>query len=145
MTAFHYKKGSSKSWLSLHQIHLRASCLFLFPCHRLCCSRLAVMHDANSEPLSVLHCSWSYDLTNARSLLLAWCAVVFGRVEAGMPVVRKIEACGSSSGRTRQPVVIADCGEMPTRRQVRQQEQSPKPLFRTPECRASCTLSGKYI
>lgn len=35
-----------------------------------------------------------------------------------MPVVRKVEACGSSSGRTRQAVVIADCGELPTRRQV---------------------------
>ena len=33
-------------------------------------------------------------------------------------MVRKMEACGSSSGRTRQPVVIADCGELPTRRQV---------------------------
>lgn len=45
-------------------------------------------------------------------------AVVFGRVEEGMPVVRKIEACGSSSGRTRQPVVVADCGELPSRRQI---------------------------
>ena len=35
-----------------------------------------------------------------------------------MPVVRKMEACGSSSGRTRQPVVISNCGELPTRRQV---------------------------
>ena len=35
-----------------------------------------------------------------------------------MPVVRKIEACGSSSGRTRQPVVVADCGELPSRRQI---------------------------
>ena len=35
-----------------------------------------------------------------------------------MPVVRKVEACGSSSGRTRQAIVISDCGELPTRRQV---------------------------
>ncbi|BDA48692.1 probable peptidyl-prolyl cis-trans isomerase at N-terminal half [Coccomyxa sp. Obi] len=44
--------------------------------------------------------------------------VVFGQVVQGMPVVRKVEACGSSSGRTRQAVVITDCGELPTRRQV---------------------------
>jgi hypothetical protein len=46
------------------------------------------------------------------------CAVVFGRVKEGMAVVRKIEACGSSSGRTRQPIVIAECGELPSRRQI---------------------------
>lgn len=35
-----------------------------------------------------------------------------------MPVVRKMEACGSSSGRTRQPVLISDSGELPSRRQI---------------------------
>lgn len=45
-------------------------------------------------------------------------AVVFGRVLEGMPVVRSIEAMGSSSGKTRQRVAIADCGELPSRRQI---------------------------
>lgn len=33
-------------------------------------------------------------------------------------MVRSIEAMGSSSGKTRQRVVIADCGELPSRRQI---------------------------
>mmetsp|Transcript_42347 Transcript_42347/g.122977 ORF Transcript_42347/g.122977 Transcript_42347/m.122977 type:complete len:174 (+) Transcript_42347:71-592(+) len=37
--------------------------------------------------------------------------VVFGQVTDGMDVVKKIEAVGSQSGRTSQPVVIEDCGE----------------------------------
>merc|ERR1712007_101176 len=39
--------------------------------------------------------------------------VVFGSVTEGMDVVKKIEAVGSSSGKTSQPVVIADCGQCP--------------------------------
>lgn len=39
--------------------------------------------------------------------------VVFGKVVEGMDVVRKMEATGDRSGRTRQPVVIADCGQVP--------------------------------
>jgi len=38
--------------------------------------------------------------------------VVFGRVVEGREVVAAIEAVGSGSGTTRQPVVITDCGEM---------------------------------
>ena len=38
--------------------------------------------------------------------------VVFGRVIEGMDIVKKVEALGSSSGRPRLPVVIADCGEL---------------------------------
>ncbi|KAG9405440.1 hypothetical protein AC1031_003332 [Aphanomyces cochlioides] len=38
--------------------------------------------------------------------------VVFGKVASGMDVVKKIEAVGSQSGATRQPVVIADCGQL---------------------------------
>ena len=38
--------------------------------------------------------------------------VVFGRVVEGMNVVRAMEAQGSKSGRTRVPVVIADCGQL---------------------------------
>merc|ERR1711997_1417831 len=38
--------------------------------------------------------------------------VVFGKVVEGMDVVKKIEAVGSQSGKTSQPVVIDDCGEL---------------------------------
>lgn len=37
--------------------------------------------------------------------------VVFGEVIEGMDTVKKIEAVGSSSGQTRAPIVIEDCGE----------------------------------
>ncbi len=39
--------------------------------------------------------------------------VVFGRVVEGMEIVKKIEALGSESGKTRQPIAIRDCGELP--------------------------------
>jgi len=38
--------------------------------------------------------------------------VVFGSVTEGMDVVKKIEAVGSQSGKTSQPVVVADCGQI---------------------------------
>jgi cyclophilin family peptidyl-prolyl cis-trans isomerase len=40
--------------------------------------------------------------------------VVFGNVrdDASLAVVRKIEAYGSSSGRTSKRIVIADCGQL---------------------------------
>merc|ERR1712021_273937 len=38
--------------------------------------------------------------------------VVFGTTVEGMDVVKKIEAVGSGSGTTSQPVVIADCGQL---------------------------------
>jgi len=38
--------------------------------------------------------------------------VVFGRVEEGMDVVKKVEGVGSGSGACSQPVVIRDCGEI---------------------------------
>merc|ERR1712146_19547 len=38
--------------------------------------------------------------------------VVFGSVTGGMDAVKRIEAVGSSSGKTSQPVVIADCGQL---------------------------------
>merc|ERR1719488_252939 len=38
--------------------------------------------------------------------------VVFGSVVEGMDVVQRIEAVGSSSGKTSKPVVIADCGQL---------------------------------
>lgn len=45
-------------------------------------------------------------------------AVVFGKVEEGMPLVRRMESCGSRSGKTLKPISIADCGELPSRRQI---------------------------
>ncbi|KER32268.1 hypothetical protein T265_01694 [Opisthorchis viverrini] len=38
--------------------------------------------------------------------------VVFGEVKEGMDVVKKMEALGSSSGKTSKTVVIADCGQL---------------------------------
>lgn len=38
--------------------------------------------------------------------------VVFGKVVAGMDVVKAIESVGSDSGRTRVQVVIADSGQL---------------------------------
>merc|ERR1712216_215312 len=38
--------------------------------------------------------------------------VVFGSVKEGMDVVKRIEAVGSQSGKTSQPVMIADCGQL---------------------------------
>ncbi|KAI8469464.1 MAG: hypothetical protein J3K34DRAFT_279920, partial [Monoraphidium minutum] len=54
-------------------------------------------------------------------LCLAPCAwldgkhVVFGRVVEGMSIAKRMEACGSKSGRTSRPVAIADCGQLPGR------------------------------
>ncbi|GAB4822098.1 hypothetical protein N2152v2_009144 [Parachlorella kessleri] len=44
--------------------------------------------------------------------------VVFGKVTEGLSVVKKIESMGSRSGRTSQKIYIADCGELPSRRQI---------------------------
>merc|ERR1712241_1081573 len=38
--------------------------------------------------------------------------VVFGEVTNGMDVVKKIEALGSSSGKTSKKIVVADCGQI---------------------------------
>ena len=38
--------------------------------------------------------------------------VVFGKVIEGMDVVKKIESVGTQSGKTREDVVIADCGQL---------------------------------
>ena len=51
-------------------------------------------------------------LTTARTPHLDGRHVVFGRVVRGEEVVKAIEAVGSSSGRTAEPVVIAASGEV---------------------------------
>jgi peptidylprolyl isomerase len=38
--------------------------------------------------------------------------VVFGRVVNGIEVVKAMEAVGTSSGRTREEVIILNCGEL---------------------------------
>ncbi len=38
--------------------------------------------------------------------------VVFGRVVEGQDVVKKIEACGTQSGKTTKKIVIANCGQL---------------------------------
>ena len=38
--------------------------------------------------------------------------VVFGKVIKGLEVVRAVEAQGSQSGKTKVPIVIADCGQI---------------------------------
>ncbi len=38
--------------------------------------------------------------------------MVFGKVVKGMDVVKNVEKVGSQSGKTAQPVVIADCGQL---------------------------------
>merc|ERR1719265_842555 len=38
--------------------------------------------------------------------------VVFGSVVEGMDVVKKVESFGSSSGATKAPILIADCGQL---------------------------------
>ncbi len=38
--------------------------------------------------------------------------VVFGKVVSGLDVVKKMEDNGSNSGKTKAPVVIANCGQL---------------------------------
>ena len=53
-------------------------------------------------------------ITTAKAAWLDGKHVVFGKVisETGREAVRKMEAVGSSSGRTKRIVLIADCGEI---------------------------------
>ena len=38
--------------------------------------------------------------------------VVFGKVVEGMDVVKKMESYGSQSGKTNDPVIISNCGQL---------------------------------
>ena len=38
--------------------------------------------------------------------------VVFGEVIEGMDLVRKIESYGSTSGKTKAPIPVTDCGQL---------------------------------
>ena len=44
--------------------------------------------------------------------------VVFGKVIEGMDIVKRIENCGSRSGKPSCRIVIKSCGELPSRRQI---------------------------
>lgn len=54
-------------------------------------------------------------ITLARTPHLDGKHVVFGRVVNGQEIVKKMEAVGSGSGKTRSSVKIVDCGEMKTK------------------------------
>ena len=60
---------------------------------------------------SMLLARFASKLTRTSSLLHLQ-HVVFGSVTKGMEVVKAIEAVGSSTGATREKVVIADCGQL---------------------------------
>ena len=55
-------------------------------------------------------------ITTARTPWLDGKHVVFGRIVAGMDVVKRVEANGSQSGATRVPIEIVDCGELKPQR-----------------------------
>ena len=39
--------------------------------------------------------------------------VVFGEVTKGYDIIKLVESNGSDSGKTKAPIVVADCGEIP--------------------------------
>jgi len=55
-------------------------------------------------------------LTTAKTLWLDVKHVVFGRVESGMDVVKAVEAVGSANGTPSARVIIADCGQVKTKK-----------------------------
>ena len=51
--------------------------------------------------ITTINCDW-----------LTGLHVVFGKVIEGMDVVKKMESCGSKSGKTKKTVVISNCGQL---------------------------------
>ncbi len=73
--------------------------------------------------------------------------VVFGRVVEGMATVRRVEAAGSKSGRPSVRAVIAECGELPSRRALlararaaRAAEEAAAPAEADPDAEARARL-----
>jgi peptidyl-prolyl isomerase F (cyclophilin D) len=64
--------------------------------------------------------------------------VVFGKVKAGMAVMRAIEAIGSDSGQTAKPVVISDCGMLAD---APQPPPVPVPVPSPPKSQSAATTS----
>lgn len=56
--------------------------------------------------------------THMLKCILSFSAVVFGRVVEGMGLLKKLDSVGSRSGKPSQRVVVADSGELPSRRQI---------------------------
>jgi len=69
--------------------------------------------------------------------------VVFGQVVNGMDVVRLIEKEGSSSGKTKRPVEIADCGEGGSGASNRD-DRSRSPRGGSPELRIDVADGNAY-
>jgi peptidylprolyl isomerase len=55
---------------------------------------------------------WQFFITTVQTPWLDGRHVVFGRVLEGMDLVKKIEAQGSQTGRTRLPIKIVKSGEL---------------------------------
>jgi peptidylprolyl isomerase len=51
-------------------------------------------------------------LTTVKTSWLDGKHVVFGQVVEGMDLVKRMESVGSESGKTQQPVVISNCGQL---------------------------------
>jgi cyclophilin family peptidyl-prolyl cis-trans isomerase len=51
--------------------------------------------------------------------------VVFGEVTDGIDVVKAIEKVGSQEGKTKQKVIIEDCGEISLKRKIEEKEENP--------------------
>ncbi|XP_063597265.1 peptidyl-prolyl cis-trans isomerase-like, partial [Penaeus indicus] len=68
-----------------------------------------ILSMANSGPNSN---GSQFFLTTERTEWLDNKHVVFGQVVSGMDVIRKMEKCGSKSGKPSEKVVISNCGEL---------------------------------
>ncbi|KAI4496187.1 hypothetical protein M0802_008054 [Mischocyttarus mexicanus] len=51
-------------------------------------------------------------ITTAKTTWLDNKHVVFGSVREGMDIIKRVESVGSQSGKPRQKIVIADCGQL---------------------------------
>jgi peptidylprolyl isomerase len=74
--------------------------------------------------------------------------VVFGRVVEGLDVVKKVERLGSSSGKTRGRIVIADCGEVavtPTAAAKPKEEKPVKVVEKKLEVVPNPTAAAKVV
>lgn len=68
-----------------------------------------IMSMANAGPNSN---GSQFFITTVKTTWLDNRHVVFGSVIDGMEIVKKLEACGSQSGKTTKKIVISDCGQL---------------------------------